>query len=31
MSVARFIIGDSLSVLRTLPAESVDLVLTSPP
>lgn len=28
---ARFLIGDSLSVLRTLPDASVDLVLSSPP
>lgn len=27
----RMIVGDSLSVLRSLPAASVDLVLTSPP
>ena len=31
MSYARFIVGDSLTVLRTLPDASVDLVLTSPP
>jgi len=31
MSAARFIVGDSLTVLRTLPDASVDLVLTSPP
>jgi hypothetical protein len=28
---AKLIIGDSLTVLRTLPDDSVDLVLTSPP
>ena len=28
---ARFIIGDSLTVLKTLPDASVDLVMTSPP
>jgi site-specific DNA-methyltransferase (adenine-specific) len=27
----RYLIGDSLRVLRTLPAKSVDLVVTSPP
>lgn len=27
----RFIIGDSLTVLRSLPDQSVDLILTSPP
>lgn len=31
MSAARFIVGDSLTVLRTLPTGSVDLILTSPP
>lgn len=31
MTTARFIVGDSLTVLRTLPDASVDLVLTSPP
>lgn len=31
MSTARFIVGDSLTVLRTLPDASVDLVLSSPP
>lgn len=31
MTSARFIVGDSLTVLRSMPAESVDLVLTSPP
>ncbi|HEX8580819.1 MAG TPA: DNA methyltransferase [Acidimicrobiales bacterium] len=31
MTTARFIVGDSLAVLRTLPDASVDLVLTSPP
>ena len=31
MSSARFIIGDSLTVLRSLPAASVDLVMTSSP
>lgn len=29
--MARYIVGDSLSVLRTLPTGSVDLVLSSPP
>lgn len=29
--VARYLIGDSLTVLKTLPDASVDLVLTSPP
>lgn len=28
---ARFIIGDALEVLRTMPDQSVDLVITSPP
>ena len=28
---ARFIVGDVLAVLKTLPEDSVDLVLTSPP
>lgn len=31
MSECRFIIGDSLEVLRSMPADSVDLVVTSPP
>lgn len=31
MTQARFIIGDTRQVLRTLPDASVDLVLTSPP
>lgn len=31
MSQATFYVGDSLTVLRTLPDASVDLVLTSPP
>ncbi len=31
MSHARYIVGDSLTVLRALPDASVDLVLTSPP
>ncbi len=31
MSQARYIVGDVLEVLRTLPDDSVDLVLTSPP
>lgn len=31
MSSARFVIGDALAVLPTLPAGSVDLVVTSPP
>lgn len=31
MSSARFVIGDSLTVLRSLPDASVDLVLSSPP
>jgi len=28
---ARYIVGDSLTVLRSMPAASVDLVLSSPP
>lgn len=28
---ARYIVGDTRQVLATLPAGSVDLVLTSPP
>lgn len=31
MTTARFIVGDSLTVLREMPAGSVDLVVTSPP
>jgi hypothetical protein len=31
MSVARYLIGDTFDVVRTLPDDSVDLVLTSPP
>ena len=31
MSEARFIIGDVFDVMATLPDNSVDLVLTSPP
>src|SRR5512143_1437805 len=31
MSTARYLIGDTRDVLRTLPDASVDLVLTSPP
>lgn len=31
MSTARYIVGDVLEVLRSLPDDSVDLVLTSPP
>lgn len=31
MSNARYIVGDTREVLRTLPGASVDLVLTSPP
>lgn len=30
-NTARFIVGDSLEVLRSLPSDSVDLVFTSPP
>jgi hypothetical protein len=31
VTTARFIVGDSLTVLRSMPDASVDLVLTSPP
>lgn len=31
MTVARFLVGDVFDVLKTLPDNSVDLVLTSPP
>lgn len=31
MTIARFLVGDSLTVLRGLPDASVDLVVTSPP
>lgn len=31
MDVDRIIEGDALSVLKTLPSDSVDLVLTDPP
>jgi len=31
MSHARFIVGDAMSVLRTMPAQSVQSVITSPP
>jgi DNA modification methylase len=31
MSQARYIVGVSLTVLRSMPSASVDLVLASPP
>lgn len=31
MTAARYIVGDTLTVLRSMPAASADLILTSPP